>query len=93
MNNIYSKHYHTLFPTMNPILFIAFLLFASLFFLPTSTMARQLNGGTISRGNPNQPLTCRNQGSYRNCLPLKLPPPPSSQSCSSYKRSCRTPPS
>ena len=40
---IYTEHIIKHFPNMKAIL-IAFLLFASLFFLPTSTTARQLKG-------------------------------------------------
>ncbi|KAG2405162.1 uncharacterized protein HKW66_Vig0044170 [Vigna angularis] len=65
---------------------IAFLLFASLFFFPTLTMARQLNEGTFQTGNPNDPnnpaIKCPPCQPYRNCLPSPTPP------CSPYVRNC-----
>ncbi|QCE11069.1 hypothetical protein DEO72_LG10g2302 [Vigna unguiculata] len=60
---------------------IAFLLFASLFFLPTSTTARQLKEGSFQTGDPNKPaVNCPPGQSYRSCSPSPKPKPP----CSPY---------
>ncbi|QCE11071.1 hypothetical protein DEO72_LG10g2304 [Vigna unguiculata] len=66
---------------------IAFLLFASLFFLPTSTTARQLKEGSFQTGDPNKPaVNCPPGQSYRSCSPSPKPKPP----CSPYKRRHQT---
>ncbi|ESW12758.1 hypothetical protein PHAVU_008G139900 [Phaseolus vulgaris] len=64
---------------------IAFLLFASLFTLPTSTLARQLKGVSLGTRDPNNPtIKCDPGKSYRTCIPAKKPTPP----CSPYVRNC-----
>ncbi|BAT84720.1 hypothetical protein VIGAN_04216100 [Vigna angularis var. angularis] len=72
-------------------IFIAFLLFASLFFLPTSTMARQLKEGSFQTGDPTKPaVKCSPGQGYRNCIPSRAPTPPTSPAppCSAYSRNC-----
>ncbi|QCE11086.1 hypothetical protein DEO72_LG10g2319 [Vigna unguiculata] len=71
---------------------IAFLLFASVFFLPTSTLARELKEETFQTGDPNNPaVKCSPGEGYRNCSPSSTPPAPptlSAPPCSDYTRNC-----
>ncbi|KOM37704.1 hypothetical protein LR48_Vigan03g108600 [Vigna angularis] len=77
-------------------IFIAFLLFASLFFLPASTMARELKEGTFQTGDPNNAaVNCPPGQSYRSCNPSSTTPTPPTSSeppppppCSDYRRNC-----
>ncbi|BAT84717.1 hypothetical protein LR48_Vigan03g170100 [Vigna angularis] len=80
-------------------IFIAFLLFASLFFLPTSTMARQLKEGSVQTGAlKKNAVTCSPGKGYRKCVPSRAPTPPTSPAptpptspappCSLYTRQC-----
>ncbi|KAK8466653.1 hypothetical protein PHAVU_008G140113 [Phaseolus vulgaris] len=65
---------------------IAFLLFASLFILPTSTLARQLKGVSPGTRDPNNPaIKCDPGKSYRTCNPAAAKPTPP---CSPYVRNC-----
>ncbi|KAG5002194.1 hypothetical protein AAZX31_08G328600 [Glycine max] len=62
------------------------LLLASIFFLPSSTLARQLEVVTGGTQNPNNPaFKCSRGGSYRPCAPSNSPPRPP---CNGYIRSC-----
>ncbi|KAK7373476.1 hypothetical protein VNO80_06885 [Phaseolus coccineus] len=64
---------------------IAFLLFASLFMLPTSTLGRELKGVSSGTGDPNSPaIKC--DPAYRRCIPPAKPPPP--PPCSIFVRNC-----
>nr|ACU20560.1 unknown [Glycine max] len=60
---------------------VFFLLLASIFFLPSSTLAGQLEGG-VTPGTNDPNIRCSPGGSYRSCLPPSPPKPP----CDPYIR-------
>ncbi|XP_057757412.1 uncharacterized protein LOC130976542 [Arachis stenosperma] len=76
-------------------IFIAFLLLASMAFLPSSTLAaREIKGEKAARhaavtaptNNPNKPsVNCPPSSPYRECLKPRPPPAPK---CSDYTRRC-----
>ncbi|TKY66271.1 hypothetical protein E2542_SST09138 [Spatholobus suberectus] len=66
---------------------IAFLLLTSVFYLPSSTLARELKAvETFQTGDPTKPaIKCDPNKPYSGCLPPKTPAKPP---CSDYTRNC-----
>ncbi|CAJ1949042.1 unnamed protein product [Sphenostylis stenocarpa] len=64
---------------------IAFLLFASVFIIPTSTLARELNEGSFQTEDPNNPaVKCDTNNGYRSCYATTPPIKSAASPCSDY---------
>ncbi|XP_027337856.1 uncharacterized protein LOC113851544 [Abrus precatorius] len=66
---------------------IAFLLLATVIFLPSLTLARELKATEVfNNGDPQKPaIKCDPNKSYRSCLPPKAAP---KATCNPYSRNC-----